>query len=453
MQPLGCITVACWLLQSASGSELTSYLEANAGRIPEMIRHLSHPGREGSHNDNSLQEMKSPIFKVVGISLDGWGSLHVEGKTFPQEDSGHAAVSRQASTATPSQPLLTLLGTRFDDWGLQAEELRTNHNIIGHTKLASEEAHPRQHPSEPILSELAIRPQLRSEQLDLGSESISWAKMSAMANLFVFACAVSFTYFFLLPNLATKRQRCSADRCQEEVQAKPEITPTADLRPLPVVRTEWGWCLRGCCKEQALGMGLLHLSTRLHIFEDGGVSARNHFLRGQLMSNLCDGSTHLSQVHPGDLAAAQGDVTKLAMSQLLFLGIKYGRAVERGPQGDFLKIVDNILHERLGLCALKMLNLTKPMQKEEVRKLGREAVLLVAVGAAIPTTRFWNWWVGERSTFFNITTFSCHSTFPQSGVLEFSDSSKTGNISGSVMDWQIHLVTDARDLVPLEVRH
>lgn len=228
---------------------------------------------------------------------------------------------------------------------------------------------------------------------------------------------------------------------------------------LPMVKTEKGWCLRGVQESQGLKMGLRQLSTRAHILQEDEAfgstpsTKKTHFIKKKLMDDLCGDEVTLSQVHPNDLAAAQGDVKRLTTAQLLNLSVKYDSKAS-GAQGEFMGVVEKVLYDKLGHQILKAVKKTKAGfnlgDPAAVRLLGREAVLLVAAGAAIPVTPVWNWWTPEGRLFFNVDTFSCIEDFPKSGVLEFSDYSKNDTFSGSSLDWQVRHVTDQSKLLSLE---
>jgi len=118
-----------------------------------------------------------------------------------------------------------------------------------------------------------------------------------------------------------------------------------------------------------------------------------------------------------------------------------------------MKKVDDVLYERLGHLAVKNskagCNIGEALPAA-VRLLGREAVLLVAAGAAIPASPVWNWMTPEGRVFFNVATFSCTEDFPKKGVLEFSDYSKNDRFFGNNLDWQVRHVTDESKLLSLE---
>jgi hypothetical protein len=219
---------------------------------------------------------------------------------------------------------------------------------------------------------------------------------------------------------------------------------------LPVVPTEKGWCIRGCQEHQGLKMGLRQLSTRPHILHEDASIKKAHSIKQKLMTGLCEGEVTLSQVHPNDLSAAQGDVKGLAVAQLLNLSVKYDSKAT-GAQGEFMRVVENVLFEKLGQCAIKKSKAGCNLgDSAAVRLLGREAVLLVAAGAAITVSPVWNWWTPKGRVFFNVDSFSCVEDFPKSGVLEFSDYSKNDRVCGNNLDWQVRHVTDKSKLLSAE---
>jgi hypothetical protein len=359
------------------------------------------------------------MLQLIGLSLDAWGSLHVERKSksnfdvFMGESKPHPLVEYSSQPLNHSQksnlPMLSLVSIKSaeaSDSKLRGKSLHDTHAMS--------------------LLVTFYKPSSIGGKVNLG-----------------FACTTLFLSVAILLYTCLLPER----------PPPPAPVPVEEKLPmLPILKTEWGWCVRGCLEHQGLKVGLCQLRTRKNIVPEASDVTRKHFLREQLVRDLCGGIMDIRQVHPGDLAAAQGDISKLSVSELLHLSLNHGKP-GNGPHGDFLRIVENVLYERLALSALKTAKLSDLRDKDDMRRLGREAVLFVAAGAAITTSRAWNcwnWWIGEHRVFFNTATFSCSDRFPPGGVFEFSDNSKIDRFSGRDLDWQVHLVTDERDLAPFK---
>jgi hypothetical protein len=163
---------------------------------------------------------------------------------------------------------------------------------------------------------------------------------------------------------------------------------------LPVQETRSGWCIKGVYEHQGLKIGLRQLSTRPEVLHEPSTTRRkSFFLKEKLMMELAEGKVDLQTVHKNDLNAAQGDVQKLSVRQLLAIAVKYDTQT-KGAQGEFMMAVENALYEKLGHCATASANLTLSYEDvDDVRRLGREAVLLVAAAAAIPCSPTRSWWI------------------------------------------------------------
>eukprot|EP00929_Paragymnodinium_shiwhaense_P069213 TRINITY_DN34915_c0_g2_i1.p1 TRINITY_DN34915_c0_g2~~TRINITY_DN34915_c0_g2_i1.p1 ORF type:complete len:474 (+),score=71.42 TRINITY_DN34915_c0_g2_i1:565-1986(+) len=234
----------------------------------------------------------------------------------------------------------------------------------------------------------------------------------------------------------------------EDTAAAAPRTPHVAMA-MPVTVSATGWILRGVYEQQALKIGLRQLGTRLEVLKEPPPDARSkgHFLREKLIMDLVTDKIDLQQVHPNDIAAAQGDVGKLQLTQLLHLSVKNGGPVQQGPRGEFLRAVDNALYKKLAHCVTSTAKLgCESDDVDEMRRLGREAVLLVAAGAAIAETSVWNWWLFGGRVFFDTATFSCVEAFPKKGVLEHSDYSKVERFAGRSLDWQVRHVKDEAEL-------
>jgi hypothetical protein len=217
----------------------------------------------------------------------------------------------------------------------------------------------------------------------------------------------------------------------------------APATALPVQATKSGWCIGGVYENQGLKMGLRQLNTRPEVLHEPPTTQRkSFFVKEKLVMDLAGGKIDLQSVHPNELNAAQGDVQKLSVDQLLGIAVKYNTQA-KGSQGEFMMAVENALYLKLGHCATGTAKLSCAFEDvDDVRRLGREAVLLVAAAAAIPSSPTWSWWIMGERTFFDANNFSCVEAFPKTGVLEFSDYSKVERFAGRKIDWQVRLVED-----------
>jgi hypothetical protein len=233
------------------------------------------------------------------------------------------------------------------------------------------------------------------------------------------------------------------DHKDHKVAAEIQRTPATAL---PVQETKSGWCIRGVYEHQGLKMGLRQLNTRPEVLRETMTRKKSWLMKEQLMMDLAEGKVDLTLTHANDLNAAQGDVKNLSLRQLLGIAVKYDTRMQ-GAQGEFMMAVENALYEKLGHCATSTAHLSCVSEDvDDVRRLGREAVLLVAAAAAIPSSPMWSWWIMGGRTFFDTNNFSCVEAFPEAGVLEFSDYSKVERFAGRMIDWQVMLVSDEADL-------
>jgi hypothetical protein len=240
-----------------------------------------------------------------------------------------------------------------------------------------------------------------------------------------------------------KRKTCKLDAEDHKSEA---ATPTKASKALPVQETKSGWCIRGIYEHQGLKMGLRQLSTRPEVLREPATIKRSYLLKEKLLMDLADGKVDLTTIHANDLNAAQGDVPKLSVRQLLSIAVKYD-SQSKGAPGEFMMIVENALYEKLGECATATADLSCACDDvDDVRRLGREAVLLVAAAAAIPCSSTWSWWIMGGRVFFDAQSFTRVKAFPKAGVLEFFDYSKVERFAGRSIDWQVRLTENEGDL-------
>jgi len=278
----------------------------------------------------------------------------------------------------------------------------------------------------------------------------------------------------LIRTLATaqgRQQARDAEAAQEAATQKVAMDeiPVLVVPPMKTVReNEWRIC--GVYEHQVLKAGLRQLEDQwpadgLQDFprsKDGGSA----LFRERLLGDLLVGKIRLQSVPTSDVSAAQRDVHRLSLRQLLRLRVLHLDFTPSGCGADtvtavggtheaFLTTLDSLLFQHLGRTATAALEKCpggKPPVADEHR-LGREAVLLVAAAAAVSATPWWCWWLtNERRTFFHGSRFLCNGSFPEGevGVLEVNDLSKpdrndpTGRMRW--LDWQVVLVDGEKKL-------
>lgn len=232
----------------------------------------------------------------------------------------------------------------------------------------------------------------------------------------------------------------------DESERKFQTNP-APSTSMPVMETKMGWCVRGVFEHQGLKMGLRQLNTKPEMLQALHCDQRKRFLlKEKLMLDLVTGSVELQTVHFSDLCAAQRDVLGLSVAQLVQIRVRYDETYT-GPQKDFLMAVENALYWKLGLCATSGVAFDRTDDVDDIRHMGRQAVLLVAAAAAIPASPVWAWWIADARVYFDTTQFACIKDFPTCGVLEYSDYSKVERLAGRMIDWQVHFVPDECNLM------
>eukprot|EP00747_Dinoflagellata_sp_TGD_P009697 gnl/TRDRNA2_/TRDRNA2_119211_c1_seq1.p1 gnl/TRDRNA2_/TRDRNA2_119211_c1~~gnl/TRDRNA2_/TRDRNA2_119211_c1_seq1.p1 ORF type:complete len:538 (-),score=94.58 gnl/TRDRNA2_/TRDRNA2_119211_c1_seq1:38-1417(-) len=262
-------------------------------------------------------------------------------------------------------------------------------------------------------------------------------------------------------------QKTASAKASAILPAKPMTAPPVES----VAADEWR--IKGVYDHQVLKAGLRHIDAAwptndLYDFprsKDGG----SVLLRERLLRDLLHGDIQLQSVPNSDVAAAQRDVQRLSLRQLLRLRVLHLDFTPSGCGADtvsavggthqaFLSTLDGLLFQHLGRKAANHLVAAATAEKggdTEAHRLGREAVLLAAASAAIPSPSWWVWWVSEEHRiFFDTAAFVSVGTFPShsSGVLETQDQSWTDRHepTGKLrwMDWKVFLITKELDLSP-----
>jgi hypothetical protein len=91
-------------------------------------------------------------------------------------------------------------------------------------------------------------------------------------------------------------------------------------------------------------------------------------------------------------------------------------------------------------------------EAKQHRRVGREAVLIMAAAASISNPGYWSLWCTDaRRVFFCPDRFDCTDSFPDEGCLEISDYSKSGGFAvARTLDWSVKAVENECDLSTAE---
>jgi len=285
----------------------------------------------------------------------------------------------------------------------------------------------------------------------------------------------------LIKSLSTVEGRQQHRAAEEAAEAKNgtsvRVVEEAPMLAPPVESIASGeWRIRGVYEHQVLKAGLRLLdkewpTDNLLDFPRG----KDGVLREKLLGDLLGGKIRLQSVLNNEVAAAQKDVQKLTLRQLLRLRVLHIDFTPSGCGADtvhsvggtheaFLSTVDTLLFRQLGKRAT--CDVTKDSasaangNSSDLHRLGREAVFLAAAAAAVTTSPWWCWWLtDERRVFFHAGRFAAAATFPEDssgGVLEVTDYSRADrhDPSGKLrwLDWRVVAMTEEAKLASTPLR-
>jgi hypothetical protein len=275
---------------------------------------------------------------------------------------------------------------------------------------------------------------------------------------------------------AEERQRLrDAEKAEDDKEIGVVCRDSKAPLPLPpaVPIDASNWHVRGMYEHQVLKAGLQQLDSLwrgeglLEFVSNKGGNGSRGVLRKTLLTNLLSGHIHLRSVPANDISAAQGDVHFLTTVQLLRIRVLHIDYVPSGTGADtvnvvgsshgaFLSLVDRLLFEQLGRKAVAGSS-QKALQTADAHRLGRDAVILVAVAASIPLSPWWSWWITPQCRmFFHTRNFMSAKELPidcrsVGGVLEVridrsrSDPNEpTGRLRW--LDWSIGLANSKEEL-------
>lgn len=250
--------------------------------------------------------------------------------------------------------------------------------------------------------------------------------------------------------------------------AKPIIPLKEAMLAPPILNngpTEWR--INGVYHHQILKMGLRQLDYSWPVDDlltfPRGKDGSSVLFRERLFREMLEGTLRLQSITQNDIAAAQRDMDRLCLRQLLRLRVLHLDFTPSGCGADsvsavggthevFLNKLDGLLFRQLGQKAVKGLT-AAPLDSGEMHRIGRESVLFAAAAAAIRHPPWWCWWVTDQlQIFFDVSSFVCSREFADGGVLEVTDYSRkdkhepTGNLRW--FDWRIDLVSQEASLSP-----
>jgi len=248
----------------------------------------------------------------------------------------------------------------------------------------------------------------------------------------------------------------TADQLEVEVLRAPPVKVLEDER----------WQVHGVYTHVLLKVGLRHLDATwpdgdLLDLAGGRLAAGKGLRQESLLKGLLSGDLNLKSVAASDITAAQYDLQRLSLRQLLKIRVHHldftpsGAAVDsistlQNQHEAFLNTLDGMLFKILGK---KAVGDAAEVSADDAHRFGREAVQFVAadIGLESAPTRRWAWWLDkDRRVFFTVADFASTSSFPSEGVLEVDDRSKRDAIepSGRLMwfDWHVSVVRDETEL-------
>mmetsp|Transcript_117289 Transcript_117289/g.373635 ORF Transcript_117289/g.373635 Transcript_117289/m.373635 type:complete len:641 (+) Transcript_117289:88-2010(+) len=268
---------------------------------------------------------------------------------------------------------------------------------------------------------------------------------------------------------ADGRQNLRVVEAAEEASRATLEPPPQSVVPMParpLEERDGEWRISGVYKHQVLKAGLRRLDENwpalalLEFPQAGLMDVGRGLMRESLFREMLSGSLRLQSVPVNDVAAAQRDLERLSLRQLLRLRVHHLDFTPSGCGADtistvgstheaFLTKLDARLFEQLGRKAVGKF----AQGATQFHRLGLEAVFFASAASSLSTARLWCWWLADdRRVYFDPAKFEAFGDFPASdGVLEVTDYSKvdrhepTGRLQW--LDWRIRLVTEEALLV------
>jgi len=157
-------------------------------------------------------------------------------------------------------------------------------------------------------------------------------------------------------------------------------------------------------------------------------------MREKLFRKMLSGSIRLQSIPANDVAAAQKDLQKLSLRQLLRLRVQHIDFTPSGCGSDTVASVGNTHEAFMTMLDGRLFRLLGQRAgggniaglEDEQHRLGVEAVLFVAASTSVTSSGPWCWWLTEdRRIYFDPERFESRPDFPEDGVLEVVDHSKS----------------------------
>lgn len=254
------------------------------------------------------------------------------------------------------------------------------------------------------------------------------------------------------------KQNASGEFFEEEgvhVSSAKGDEPVVMAPPVKTMQAGRLWAISGIYEHQCQKIGFRRLdqiwdSGDLHEFPKG----RGALLKEQFFRDLIDGKIQLQATPRNDIAAAQSDIKRLSLVQLLRVRVQtldYDSKSHGEAAMAFMLSLEQNLYGKLGqhIASSGLLK-----DDSSPHNIGYQAMLLMSSAGAVPSPCWWSWWPPgseKQRVFFDAKKFAIADKFPAGGVLEAAIFSKadTNDPSGQLrwMDWQIKVVAKEGDLV------
>eukprot|EP00927_Polykrikos_kofoidii_P080070 TRINITY_DN76936_c0_g1_i1.p1 TRINITY_DN76936_c0_g1~~TRINITY_DN76936_c0_g1_i1.p1 ORF type:complete len:747 (-),score=129.87 TRINITY_DN76936_c0_g1_i1:189-2306(-) len=284
----------------------------------------------------------------------------------------------------------------------------------------------------------------------------------------------------LIRSLSTVEGRQRHQETQDRLVPPPVFVDNNDKMLAPPVEPagEGLQRIRGVYEHMVLKVGLRLLDERWATETQATISnfprtaaGSSALLRESLMRDLLIGKIRLQSVTINDVSAAQNDVKKLSLHQLLRLRVLHLDYTPSGCGSDtvatigaahegFMSAVDSLLFRALGQKATAGLAASgaNAVAPADMHRVGREAMFFMAASVSISSPVWWCWWItDDRRVFFDAASFVSSPDFPSAtsdtvGVLEVADFSKPDKHepSGRLrwFDWRVEHVKEQASLSP-----
>lgn len=221
------------------------------------------------------------------------------------------------------------------------------------------------------------------------------------------------------------------------------------------------WSIKGIYEHQGMKIGLRRLDqiwagVDIDVYPTG----KSALLKETLFRSLFSGVMEIQAIPGNDISAAQPDIHRLSLVQLLRLRVilidfvpSGGNGLSSGAAEAFIRTLDSTLFDKLGQ-RIANVGITGS-QPSNFASLGRESVMMMGAAGAVTSLRWWVWWVpgsDNQRVFFDAQDYTIVEAFPADGALEITIFSKpdTNDATGMLrwMDWQVRKIVKEDDLKP-----